>query len=361
MPPRTRSNRAAITEIESLIAAGKLVNSTGFESLPNELYGEIVSHIPKVPVTCHTVKEIKEFQRSKVPSEEFDRHSTLHSLSRTCGALCQVFLRYLWETLEVYDGFKLIDGRRLPLWSQRILLGPRNVKLRLYAEELLLVLSSLSTLGSRPRHATFSGIFNDQYHLGKVGTTLRKAHRDLTCQFPQVRHLYIDSGSSLFPSMCPNLVSLSSTSDMKKWDYRPYTSCPWDKIGDKQVLVSKSLGPFVFTEKAAPVLKSQGHNFGSQTGQDTRDTLDLSDHFKRLQIIRIRADQLNPGPAYVDLGVPEAADVENWVKWAEGVLRRIQRCDKQVKRVYLTVHGGEQTLYLLEPGQPTKSLPLPPL
>ncbi|KAF9033156.1 hypothetical protein BJ165DRAFT_759835 [Panaeolus papilionaceus] len=273
MPPRTRSNRAAFAEIESLIAAGKLVNSTGFASLPNELYGEIVSHIPRVPVTCHTMKEIKEFQRSKTPSEEFDRHSTLHSLSRTCRALRQVFLRYLWETIELYDGFKLIDGRRLPLWSQRILMGPRNVKLKLYAEELLRQLEVVTVRNtSLAQHVKSLNIHLVSYSIGPVfaellrcipllpnlttvrlisgfNLTLRRAHQDLTCQFPQVRHLYIDSGSSLFPSMCPNLVSLSSTSDMKKWDYRPYTSCPWDKIGEQTRASIEVLGTIYFHAK----------------------------------------------------------------------------------------------------------------
>ncbi|KAF9033155.1 hypothetical protein BJ165DRAFT_1515873 [Panaeolus papilionaceus] len=139
MPPWTRSNGAPITAPEFLIASAsrKPVNCTGFASLPNELYGEIASHIPRVPVSCYTTKEHEEFTQQETPSEKFDRHRTLYSLSQTCRALRSAFLRYLWETIEVYDGFGLIGRKRLPLWNRRIKLHSKSKKLRMYAEELL--------------------------------------------------------------------------------------------------------------------------------------------------------------------------------------------------------------------------------
>ncbi|KAF9034744.1 hypothetical protein BJ165DRAFT_1598371 [Panaeolus papilionaceus] len=81
------------------------------------------------------------------------------------------------------------------------------------------ILSSLSTLGSRPRHATFPGIFNDQYHLGKVViflyplTTFHSVAAIGTNPFYSLRHLNCDSRLCTI-SLTRNANAILVTSDL---------------------------------------------------------------------------------------------------------------------------------------------------
>ncbi|KAF9033154.1 hypothetical protein BJ165DRAFT_1534722 [Panaeolus papilionaceus] len=185
------------------------------------------------------------------------------------------------------------------------------------------------------------------------------------CRFSQVRHVYLDDSSSLFASMCPKLISWSSTSDSAPRYHALH--CPWERKGEETIDSLEVLKGIYAHDNVYRELH-QFPNLRDITMEVNlaellvrlKDEFDLSGNFRHLRIIRIRADQFFRFNSRVP-DIPKATDVEQWVKWAEGLLRRIQRFDKQVKKVYLTVHSGDQTLYLLEPGLPTQSLRLPPL
>ncbi|KAF8816630.1 hypothetical protein BYT27DRAFT_7127478 [Phlegmacium glaucopus] len=78
------------------------VNTSGFPALADEIYLEILSHIASVPIPT---------QISSPPHPEIrrSRHETLLSLSQTCRSLRRVFLRYLWQRIEVREGMKVGD------------------------------------------------------------------------------------------------------------------------------------------------------------------------------------------------------------------------------------------------------------
>ena len=78
------------------------VNTRGFAALADEIYLEIVSHIPSVPIpTSIHLKSYPEIRRS--------RHETFLSLSQTSRSLRRFFWRYLWQHIEVREGMKIGD------------------------------------------------------------------------------------------------------------------------------------------------------------------------------------------------------------------------------------------------------------
>ncbi|KAJ3511959.1 hypothetical protein NLJ89_g3803 [Agrocybe chaxingu] len=105
MAPRTRSKRAAEKlAVQQLLASGQ--NAKGLLALPDELCLEIASHFPSVPVPTPLIRKDEESERYH------HRYPALLSLSQTCRALRRVFLRYLWQRIEVHEQMKA-DERTL--------------------------------------------------------------------------------------------------------------------------------------------------------------------------------------------------------------------------------------------------------
>jgi hypothetical protein len=107
MAPRKRRGvpvgrvKGSITLPNSTLAH-HAVNTRGFAALADEIYLEIVSHIPSVPIpTTIYDKSHPEIRRS--------RHETFLSLTRTSRSLRRFFWRYLWQHIEVREGMKIGD------------------------------------------------------------------------------------------------------------------------------------------------------------------------------------------------------------------------------------------------------------
>lgn len=99
MAPRTRSNRQEKLAIQKLLSSGISPNTRGFPALPNELYLEILSYLPALPIP-HDVEKMDPY-----------RQITLYYLSQTCRSLRKFFLRYAWERIEVFEGMWSPKGR----------------------------------------------------------------------------------------------------------------------------------------------------------------------------------------------------------------------------------------------------------
>jgi hypothetical protein len=95
MAPRTRSNRTEELERQKRLPSGVSVNTHGLPALPNELYSEILSHLPAIPIP-------QDVWINKKPDPY--RQLTLYYLSQTCRSLRKFFLRYAWERIEVFGG-----------------------------------------------------------------------------------------------------------------------------------------------------------------------------------------------------------------------------------------------------------------
>ncbi|PPR02584.1 hypothetical protein CVT24_002156 [Panaeolus cyanescens] len=354
MPPRTRSNRAALTQLESMRASGRPINSTGFAALPNEIYGEIASHIPSVSVSCHSIEEHEELTRKNASSDKFERHFTLHNLSITCRALRPVFQRYLWQTIEVFDSFKLIDGRSLPSWCKRMVMGYDNTNLKLYAEELLRQLEVVTVRDtSLAQHVNYpNGVMLNW-------KAILADWEDLQNHFPNVRRAYLDQYTIPFASIFHNLETLSFVNECKIFGrhYYRFTSWDWKCIGERTVLSVTVLGTIAFRDNIYTDRKAfrnlQDITIDCRLAEllvKNRHMYKLWEDFKQLRIIRIRADQMFRDVRGFIVEIPEAETITEWVKWAEDILLQVQRHDKEVKKVYLTKQGGNGTLHILAPG-----------
>ena len=78
------------------------VNTRGLADLPDEIYLEMVSHIPSVaiPTLIHS---------DSYPKIRRSRRQTFLSLSQTSRSLRRFFWRYLWQRIEVREGMKIGD------------------------------------------------------------------------------------------------------------------------------------------------------------------------------------------------------------------------------------------------------------
>ena len=86
-----------------LAASAYADNTRGFAALADEIYLEIVSYIPSVPIPTSIRSELYDSYREIRRS----RHETLLSLSQTSRSLRRVFWRYLWQRIEVREGMKI--------------------------------------------------------------------------------------------------------------------------------------------------------------------------------------------------------------------------------------------------------------
>ena len=82
--------------------SSEAVNTLGFAALPDEIYLEIVSHIPSVaiPTLIHS---------ESYPKIRRSRQETLLALTQTSRSLRRFFWRYLWQRIEVREGTKIGD------------------------------------------------------------------------------------------------------------------------------------------------------------------------------------------------------------------------------------------------------------
>lgn len=95
---------------------------------PDEIYLEMIFHIPSVPIATND-----SFERW-YPEIRRSRHETLLSLSQTCRSLRRLFLRYLWQRIEVREGMKVGDSdsdtlARSESWCAKDILQKYTVEL----------------------------------------------------------------------------------------------------------------------------------------------------------------------------------------------------------------------------------------
>ena len=102
MAPRKRVGRLKGRATTQASSSTQAVNASGFPALADEIYLEIMSYIPVVPIPSTNDSPLyPELRRS--------RHETLLSLSQTSRSLRRFFWRYLWQRIEVCEGMKIGD------------------------------------------------------------------------------------------------------------------------------------------------------------------------------------------------------------------------------------------------------------
>lgn len=101
MAPRKRSSRADKLATQRLLENGKAPNNSGLAGLPDELFLEVLTHMPSYPLP-----KLNWIDAAYDP----DRQLTLISLSQTCQSLRGFFLHHAWGRIEVQFGQKVARG-----------------------------------------------------------------------------------------------------------------------------------------------------------------------------------------------------------------------------------------------------------
>jgi hypothetical protein len=102
MAPRKRRGVGRVKGSITPPTSTHAVNTRGFAALPDEIYLEIASHIPSVPIpTSIRLQSHPEIRRS--------RHETFLYLTQTSRSLRRFFWRYLWQRIEVREGMEIED------------------------------------------------------------------------------------------------------------------------------------------------------------------------------------------------------------------------------------------------------------
>ncbi|KAJ3507704.1 hypothetical protein NLJ89_g6159 [Agrocybe chaxingu] len=362
MTPRTRSNRSGTPEKQALLANGQpVLNIKGLPALPDEIYLEIASYLPAIPIPTTSY--------DLALQAHHDRHITLTSLSTTCRSLRRVFLRYLWQRIEVVDGMQTIAGPLTMLTPKK----PTEAS-KMYAEELVRQLEIVTI--REPELAAHVNVLNvtileyavktivpelarcialfPNLHTIQLNFKIKKNRLSLLDVFkeytyPQIRHACLsESAVAILPSL----------TGIRRLD--AYMNTQWnlpieDALGHPglEVLASTPFDETAFThivEKLPNVREIQLDRTLLRLGYD--EIKKLSD-LKHLHTIRIVIDMKSSvryfyhfydnAPANpLIYSKPSQEEIRQWVEWTKKALTNIKSSDNVKKRVVLVRADGHE-------------------
>ncbi|KAF8798302.1 hypothetical protein BYT27DRAFT_7123135 [Phlegmacium glaucopus] len=227
MAPRKRGGRLKGPATLQTSSSTQAVNICGFPALADEIYLEITSHIASVPIpTPISSTSHPEIRRS--------RHETLLSLSQTCRSLRRVFLRYLWQRIEVREGMKVgdendtlidpspfnnPDANQKPLKTYTVelvrqleIVTVRNPQLAQYVnyidvfigehsyDTVLAELARCLNLSSNLQTIQIDVILSSKRPLGNIFERAFKKY-----SYPQIRNVFVMSLSESLLGSCPEV------------------------------------------------------------------------------------------------------------------------------------------------------------
>ncbi|KAF8816627.1 hypothetical protein BYT27DRAFT_7127458 [Phlegmacium glaucopus] len=248
MAPQMRVGRLKGPATPQTSWSTQAVNICGFPALADEIYLEIISHIPSVPIPARFFSHLHpEIRRS--------RHETLLSLSQTCRSLRRVFLRYLWQRIEVRDGMKVGDGNDTlitpPPFNVR---HPNKKPLQKYTVELVRQLEIVTIRNPQlAQYVNYVDVFIGEYSFSRVLAELARclslfsnlhtiqimvtwcSRRDLDKTFerifkkysyPQIRNVFVISLTESFLGSCPEARRIGFRRSRASSLHRIVDNCP---------------------------------------------------------------------------------------------------------------------------------------
>ncbi|KAJ3517114.1 hypothetical protein NLJ89_g708 [Agrocybe chaxingu] len=368
MTPITRLHHTKAASGQDLSArrTDEPVNKSGLPALPNEIYLEIVSHLPSMPIPILNRRSIEDESHS-------DRRQTLLALTQTCRSLRRVFLRYLWQRIEVYDGMQTSKGH-LAVTYPRLLPGrpPTNLAHKQHAVELIQQLETVTI--REPGFALYVSILNvsileysattvleelarciallPNLHTVQLSYTLNFHSRQFLDElfgkynYPQVRTACLANSAAQFLRSCPNVCRLSA-----------YMNEAWDGYTNEIFLPPslEILGMIPFQRDAISKTVKQLPNLREVTLDPTLlllgfDQLKPLSTLQHLHTIRLALNVRPPRryfmrlPGHRILYKPsrDITETAQWVEWAKDILAKTLPQD--IKRVILVdKHGREET------------------
>ena len=173
------------------------VNTHGFSALADEIYLEIMSHIPSIPIPTSVGSESRSY-----PEIRRLRHETLLSLSQTSRSLRRFFWRYLWQRIEVHEGMKIRDqDNTLEGTPYLTRSDPRDRRLQMYAIELVRQLEIVTVRNPQLAQYVKSVLFElfvlQFVHWSIVMLTYSLANIQLTGFLPNWRVVWVYSQTSI--------------------------------------------------------------------------------------------------------------------------------------------------------------------
>ncbi|KAF8816618.1 hypothetical protein BYT27DRAFT_7076565 [Phlegmacium glaucopus] len=178
MAPRKRPVKRSSTQAVNVVNVN--VNTRGFAALADEIYLEIISNIPSVPIPTPT--NVSSALHAEIRRS---RHETLLSLSSTCRSLRRVFWRYLWQRIEVRQGMK-VGGTNDTLGSPG---AWGNQLIKNYAIELVRQLEIVTVRNPHlAQYVNYLDVFIGEY---SFDTVLAELARCLSL-FPNLHTIQVD-------------------------------------------------------------------------------------------------------------------------------------------------------------------------
>ncbi|KAF4623882.1 hypothetical protein D9613_001451 [Agrocybe pediades] len=192
MVHQTRSGRRFHSTLHSNNNAAFDSGNGSILNLPEEIYLEIASHIPATPVPTDKLDCNANLLKACAA-----RHVTLAALSQTSRALRRIFLRFLWERIEVLEGMPTENGE-LPLLDIPALKAGANSRARIrykvgsknYATELVRQLEIVTV--RQPELAQLVRVINIVITEYSQHSVLSEFARSLSC-FPNLHTLQISA------------------------------------------------------------------------------------------------------------------------------------------------------------------------
>ncbi|PPQ76113.1 hypothetical protein CVT24_003770 [Panaeolus cyanescens] len=392
MPPRKRKQPLEASPLEpaskranTASAQSIFNNASRFVSLPDELHLEIASHMPTVFI-CSEPEDL--------PLDRFgtDRYFTLNALSQTCRALRPVYLPFLSEKIEVYEGFRLVGkGNRLP----KIPIAKKKIKYassmaqvpsvrasRQYAEELLRQLEIVTVRKPElAQHVISLDVVLTPFSLPRVYNELMRCialFPNLTTvrlsiinvevdsedfrwlydkhNFPQIKSLFLSPEAVWFSRCCPNAshVAIDTVSNLE--GQRSF--CQWLTALEKNKKSIQRLGLFPLGGSLGfryfgrgffeyvPNLKDitlECNMMRTLLENEEKGERNVIADFRNLQIIHIRADVETFSTWLWRKDQPSIEEEhQQWIQWAERTLHRVEesRGVEREMRIYFTGKDG---------------------
>ncbi|KAF8816621.1 hypothetical protein BYT27DRAFT_7333267 [Phlegmacium glaucopus] len=385
MAPRTRRTLGRLKSSQAAALQTSLstqaINTRGFPTLADEIYLEIISYLPSVPIPTPITSESPLY-----PEIRRSRHETLLSLSQTSRSLRRFFWRYLWQRIEVREGMKIRDQddtsegssylTRSDPWSSKArerytielvrqleIVTVRNPQLAQYVNYLDIFIGeySINTVAELARCLSlFSNLHTVQIDvtissgrsLGRVFERTFKKYsypqirnvfvmffnQSLIASCPEARHIGFTRRWALLPSLlqtiidhCPRLEVLEDPGDFF-WKYDTYRLM----VDNFPNLRTITISPLVITSIAHPseidILKKLNH-------------LQNVIIFWKPSLIHLMPWRLSHAEKVAHLNRIQ----EDWIERVKRILVRIQLRDKLDKTIVIRNYEGEVRKILIKP------------